>query len=200
MEKTGNAAEVGKEKGRDAAARAVAAMIRQSSKGGQLISEAEILGRLADQHLSPSPAEAQAGEAGTILKKLVEETGDLKELAGQDGVRSYYSSDFMTEAYARILLQKKGDRLRLIAETVRENSALYPRPVPLDLFTKPPFELTQQEVLNDLERMGSKEEYRDIVSTMTSTSRVFLYSTLHLEPDHASMLAEWLDVGQSNNP
>jgi len=184
----------------DSAAGAVAAMIRQSSKGGQLITEAEILGRLADQHLSSSPAEAQAGEAGTILKKLVEETGDLKELAGQDGARSYYSSDFMTEAYARILLQKKGDRLRLIAETVRENSALYPRPVPLDLFTKPPFELTQQEVLNDLERMGSKEEYRDIVFTMTSTSRVFLYSTLHLEPDHASMLAEWLDVGQSNNP
>ncbi len=182
----------------DSAAGAVAAMIRQNSKGGRLITEAEILGRLADQHLSP--AEAQAGEAGTILKKLVEETGDLKELAGEDGVRSYYSSDFMTETYARILLQKKGDRLRLIAETVRENSALYPRPVPLDLFTKPPFELTQQEVLNDLERMGSEEEYRDIVSTMTSTSRVFLYSTRHLEPDHASMLAEWLDVGQSNNP
>ena len=193
-------AAVNRGKDGDSAAGAVAAMIRQSSRGGQLITEAEILGRLADQHLSPSPAEAQAGEAGTILKKLVEETGDLKELAGQDGARSYYSSDFMTEAYARILLQKKGDRLRLIAETVRENSALYPRPVPLDLFTKPPFELTQQEVLNDLERMGSKEEYRDIVSTMTSTSRVFLYSTLHLEPDHASMLAEWLDVGQSNNP
>ena len=48
--------------------------------------------------------------------------------------------------------------------------------------------------------MGGEEEYRDIVSTTTSTSRVFLYSTLHLEPDHASMLAEWLDVGQSNNP
>jgi hypothetical protein len=192
------AADRGKEG--DPAAGAVAAMIRQSSKGGQLISEAEILGRLADQHLLPSPAEGQAGEAGTFLKKLVEESGDLKELAGQDGARSYYSSDFMTEAYARILIQKHGDRLRLIAETVRENSALYPRPVPLDLFTKPPFDLTQQEVLSDLERMGGEEEYRDIVSTTTSTSRVFLYSTLHLEPDHASMLAEWLDVGQSNNP
>jgi hypothetical protein len=200
MKKAENVAAVNRGKEGDSAAGAVAAMIRQSSKGGQLITEAEILGRLADQHLSSSPAEAQAGETGPILKKLVEETGDLKELTGQDGVRRYYSSDFMTEAYARILLQKKGDRLRLIAETVRENSALYPRPVPLDLFTKPPFELTQQEVLNDLERMGSEEEYRDIVSTRTSTSRVFLYSTLHLEPDHASMLAEWLDVGQSNNP
>ena len=198
MKKAENAAAVNRGKEGDSAAGAVAAMIRQSSKGGQLISEAEILGRLDDQHLLPSPAEGRA--VGTLLEKLVEESGDLKELAGQDGARSYYSSNFMTEAYARLLLQKKGDRLRLIAETVRENSALYPRPVPLDLFTKPPFELTLQEVLNDLERMAGEEEYRDIVSTRTSTSRVFLYSTLHLEPDHASMLAEWLDVGQSNNP
>jgi len=198
MKKMENAAAVNRGKEGDSAAGAVAVMIRQSSKGGQLISEAEILGRLDDQHLLPSPAEGQA--VATTLEKLIEESGDLKELTGQDGARSYYSSDFMTEAYARLLLQKKGDRLLLIAETVRENSALYPRPVPLDLFTKPPFGLTQQEVLDDLERMGSEEEYRDIVSTTTSTSRVFLYSTLHLEPDHASMLAEWLDVGQSNNP
>jgi hypothetical protein len=36
--------------------------------------------------------------------------------------------------------------------------------------------------------------------TMTSASSVFLYSTLYLEPAHASMLAEWLDVGQFDNP
>jgi hypothetical protein len=200
MKKTETVAEVNRGEDGEPAAGAAAAMIRQSSKGGQLISESEILRRLAGQHLLTCPMEGQAGEVGTILKKLIEGSADLNDLAAQDGARSYYSSDFMTEAYARILLHKQGDRLRLIAETVRENSALYPRPVPLDLFTKPPFELTQQEVLNDLERMGSEEEYRDIVSTMTSTSRVFLYSTLHLEPDHASMLAEWLDVGQSNNP
>jgi hypothetical protein len=200
MTKAENVTAVNRGKERNSAAEAVAAMIRHNSKRGQLITEGEILARLADQHLSPSPAEAQAGEAGTIFKKLVEETRDLKELAGEDGFRSYYSSDFMTEAYARILLQKKGDRLRLIAETVRENSALYPRPVPLDLFTKPPFELTRQEVLNDLERMSVQDEYGDIEPTTTSTSRVFLYSTLHLEPEYASMLAEWLDVGQSDNP
>ena len=184
----------------ETAAQALAAMIRQSSKGGRLISESEIFRRVADQHLLTPPAAVQAGEVGTILKKLVEESEDLNELTAQDGARSYYSSNFMTEAYARILLQKQGDHLRLIAETVRDNSALYPRPVPLDIFTQPPFELTQQEILNDLERMEGKEEYRDIVPTRTSTSRVFLYSTLHLEPDHATMLAEWLDVGQSNNP
>jgi hypothetical protein len=124
----------------------------------------------------------------------------MQELTAQDGSRHYYSSQFMTQSYAMILLQKQGDPLRLIAEIVRQNSEVYPRPVPLDLFTQPPFDLTHQEVLNDLERMAAEEEYRDIVPTTTSASRVFLYSTLHLEPEHASMLAEWIDVGQSNNP
>ncbi len=184
----------------EAAARAIAAMIRQSSEASQLIAESEILRRMADQHLLISQEADPAEEAGKILKKVVEGSEDLHELAAQDGSRRYYSSHFMTETYAMILLQKLGDPLRLIAETVRENSAVYPRPVPLDIFTQPPFDLTRQEVLNDLERMAAEEEYRDIVPTTTSASRVFLYSTLHLEPEYASMLAEWLDVGQFNNP
>jgi hypothetical protein len=184
----------------EAAARAIAAMIRQSSEASQLIAESEILPRMADQHLFISQAADPAEEVGDILKKVVDGSEDLHELAAQDGSRRYYSSHFMTETYAMILLQKLGDPLRLIAETVRENSAVYPRPVPLDIFTQPPFDLTRQEVLNDLERMAAEEEYRDIVPTTTSASRVFLYSTLHLEPEYASMLAEWLDVGQFNNP
>jgi len=184
----------------EAAGRAIAAMIRQSSEASRLLSESEIHRRAADQHLLTSPAADPAEEVGNILKKVVEGSEDLHELASQDGSRHYYSSHFMTGAYARILLQKKGDQLRLIAETVRENCALYPRPVPLDIFTQPPFGLARQEVLEDLERMAAEEEYRDILPTTTSASRIFLYSTLHLEPEYASMLAEWLDVGQFNNP
>jgi hypothetical protein len=179
---------------------AIAAMIRQESKAGKLISGPEILRRAADQELFSTPAAGPGGEAGSILRKVVDENEDLHELAAEDGSRSYYSSHFMTEAYAGILLQKQGDPLRLIAEIVRKNSAAYPRPVPLDLFTQPPFGLTPHEALNDLERMSVLDEYRDIERTHTSTSRVFLYSTLHLDPEHASMLAEWFDVGQSNNP
>ena len=198
--KVENVVETNIEKEGEAAARAIAAMIRQSSEASQLIAESEILRRMADQHLLISQAADPAEEVGDILKKVVDGSEDLHELAAQDGSRRYYSSHFMTEAYAMILLQKLGDHLRLIAETVRENSAVYPRPVPLDIFTQPPFDLTRQEVLNDLERMAAEEEYRDIVPTTTSASRVFLYSTLHLEPEYASMLAEWLDVGQFNNP
>jgi hypothetical protein len=106
----------------------------------------------------------------------------------------------MTQTYAGILHQKQNNHLQLIAETVRQNSAVYPRPIPLDMFTQPPFELTRQEVLNDIQRMAAEEEYRDIMQTTTSVSGVFLYSTLHLDSEYASMLAEWLDVGQFENP
>ena len=182
------------------AARAIAAMIRQESEAGQLISESEIFRRMADQRLLALPAADPAEEVRNILRKCVEESADLYELAVEDGSRRYYSSHFMTETYARILLQKQGDPRRLIAETVRKNSAVYPRPVPLDIFTQPPFDLARQEVLNNLERMAADEQYRDILPTTTSAYSVFLYSTLHLEPDHAAMLAEWLDVGRFNNP
>jgi hypothetical protein len=199
MIKTEKAAEPNRVKGTEPIG-AIAAMIRQESKAGKLISASEILRRAADQKLFPTPAAGLGEEAGNLLRKVADENEDLHELAAEDGSRSYYSSHFMTETYAGILLQKQGDRLRLIAEIVRQNSAAYPRPVPLDLFTQPPFDLTPQEVLNNLERMSVRDEFRDIEPTTTSTSRVFLYSTLHLDPEYASMLAEWLDVGQANNP
>jgi len=183
-----------------AAPRIIAAMIRQSSEAGQLISEAEILRRANEKRLFSSNPEDPAEEVGNILTKLIQESQDLHELAVQDGSRSYYSSLSMTETYAKILLGKQGNPLRLIAEIVRQNSEFYPRPVPLDTFTQPPFDLSPEEVLNDLEQMRGVGEYGDIVPTATSTSRVFLYSTLHLEPEHASMLAEWIDVGQHSNP
>ena len=183
----------------ETAGRKITAMIRQSSEAGQLISESEIHRREADQHLVISRATDPAEDAN-ILKKIVEKSEDLHELAVQDGSRRYYSSNFMTGAYAMILLQKQGDPLRLIAESIRQSSEFYPRPVPLDIFTQPPFDFPLPEVLSYLEQMGTEEEYRDILQTTTSTSTVFLYSALHLEPEHASMLAEWLDVGQFDNP
>jgi hypothetical protein len=106
----------------------------------------------------------------------------------------------MTEAYAGILSLKKSGPRRLIAEVVRQNSAFYPRPVPLDTFTRPPFNYSPREVFDELGRMAREEGFGDIASTTTSSPRVFLYSTLHLEPGHAAMLAEWLDVEQFENP
>jgi hypothetical protein len=175
-----------------------AAIIRRASEAGRLISEAEIGRALAG---SRPGAEADAGaEVRSRLLTLLGEGDDVHEVVADKGERFYYSSRSMSEAYSAILLGRQGDPARLIAEIVRHDSEVYPRPVPLDMFTHPPFDFTLNEVARTLEKMAAREEYSDIEETRTSTARLFLYSTLYLEPAHASMLAEWLDVGQSNNP
>ncbi len=182
------------------AAHTVTSLIRQSSEAGQLIRESDIVDHLITQHLSTSRAAEAQKEAKSILRKAVERSEDLHELVDREGSTGYYSSLCMTEPYARILHQRENDRPELIAEIVRQHSALYPRPVPVDLFTQSPFGFAPEQVLADLERMAADERYKDIAKTTTSGARVFLFSTLHLEPEYASMLAEWVDVGQLDNP
>lgn len=175
-------------------------MIRQCSEEGRLIAEDEILVCAANQRLLTSPPVEQAEEVENVLNSVTKNCGDVHELVAQDGSRRFYSSQFMTEAYAVILLQRQGDPLELIAEIVRQNSRVYPRPVPMDIFTRPPFDLAEQEVMDYIKQMAADKAYHDIALISTSTSREFLYSALYLEPAHASLLAEWLDVGRANNP
>ena len=174
----------------------LASLIRQKSRAGRLITDDAILHLLREQKDRP----LQAEEFGSLLRNTMEQNGDLNELVSADGSRHYYSSKFMTSAYASLLLRKQGNPLLLMAQIIRQHSAEYPRPVPLDLFTQTPFNFSREEVQGILERMTAREEFRDIAQTTTSAFRVFLYSTRYLEPAHASMLAEWLDTGQSENP
>ena len=130
----------------------------------------------------------------------MEEHEDLRRMALHDGSLFYYSSMFMSETFARLLLHKKEGAVPLIAHTVREDSARYPRPTPVDVFKEPPFEVSPEEVMSCLEHMSGQGEYQDIRQVSTSMGRVFLYSAKHLDRDHALMLAEWIDAGQFENP
>jgi hypothetical protein len=179
----------------------VAELVRVKSRDGQFTSRTEIRQYLLDRQMLPSqPKEGEPDQFQPLLVKTLEENGDLKELSGKDGVPRYYSSVYMTDSYVRLLLRKEGDPLSMIAETVRENSLVYPRPLPLTTFSHSPFDLTQEEISACLRQMTDREEYTDIQQTTTSIGTVYLYSTLHLDRDYASMLAEWLEVGQFNNP
>ncbi len=179
---------------------AAANIIRKKSETGQLLFQKDIFQDLIDQKVLKSDHREQEGTFEAILKETMKRNEDLKELLDKEGIPRYYSSQFMSEAYARLLLRKEGNPLLLISEIVRENSALYPRPIPLDTFRNPPFALAREEILACLEKMSGQEEHQDIAQTVTSIGTVFLYSSLHLDSDYASMLAEWLDVGQFDNP
>jgi hypothetical protein len=179
---------------------AIAKAIRERSKAGQLIQFEEISTELTRQGLLKLEVADERFHFEAFLREAVENNEDLKEISSRDGEPYYYSAQSLSEAYARILIRKEENPLLLMAEIVRENSATYPRPVPLDLFRESPFDLTQEEILECLKKMGDQGEYQDISQTTTSIGTIFLYSNQHLDPGYASMLAEWLDVGQVNNP
>jgi hypothetical protein len=176
----------------------IAKIIREKSKACQLTQLEEILAGVTEQGLLKSESCDPGANLEAILRQVITDCEDLKEIAGENGIPHYYSSQSLTETYAGILVRKSENSL--IAEIVRENSKIYPRPVPLDIFKESPFDLTQEDILARLRQMNDQEDYRDIAQTTTSIGTIFLYSNRHLDAGYASMLAEWIDVGQADNP
>jgi len=179
---------------------AITRIIRERSETGRLAQPEEILAELIGQGLLKSEDGDVRSHFETVLIEATEKNDDIKEISGSDGIPCYYSALSLSETYVRIVIQKKENPLLLMAEIVRENSSIYPRPVPLNIFKESPFDFTQDELLVCLKQMAVQRKYQDIAQTITSMGTIFLYSTQHLEPDYASSLAEWLDVGQVNNP
>ncbi len=163
-----------------------------------MVSRSEVLQHLVKS--TPGLEEFKDDEIESVLRESIRANDDLKEALDPNGAAYYYSSLAMSEPYARILIAKMEDPLALIAAIVRENSAIYPRPVPVESFKGTPFEMTEKEIGACLERIALQEDLQDIRPTITSTGAMYLFSTRHMEPDHAAMLAEWLDVGPLTNP
>jgi hypothetical protein len=178
----------------------IAQAIRERSQAGRLIQLEEIWAELSEQGFLKSETADDSSGLEPILTQVLASNDDIREIQAANGMPYYYSVRSLSGAYAGILARKEQDPLPLVAHTVRENSKIYPRPVPLDIFSESPFDLTREEILDCLKKMGEQEDYQDITRTTTSIGTVFLYSTEHLNPDYASMLAEWADVGQASNP
>jgi hypothetical protein len=136
------------------------------------------------------------------IPALIDESaaGDIESVVGS-GTRYYFSTISMTRAYATHLARiADRDPLRLVAETVREESRIYPRPTPIIAFCDPPFRITSGDLPSILEGLTATEEFSDIRSCRASNGAVYLYSTRHLTPDHAEGLTEWNEVGRRDNP
>jgi hypothetical protein len=190
-----------KDPSRETAILVATSIIREKSREGRFVLMGDVLSELLNRGLLESEKEEDRfAEASSIFEETLQRNEDLRERKGKDGLSRYYSSLTMSEAYATLLARKEEDLLLMMAEIIRENSAIYPRPVPLAIFMESPFDLSQEEIVECLEKMGQQAECQDIAQTTTSIGTIFLYSSQHMDPDHASMLAEWLDVGQANNP
>ena len=113
----------------------------------------------------------------------------------------YYSSASMTAQYATLMARvAERDLVRLVAETVREASRLYPRPTAVQVFLAAPYGVSPKELERVYDELGRDPRYADIRECRVSTGARYLYSDRHLTAEHAQGLAEWDAVGRDANP
>ena len=119
------------------------------------------------------------------------EEGDLGvfSITAPDGGEYLYFKPLMSHSYARILAVKDNAEA-LVCDQIRENSRIYPRPVPSQMFLESPFDFDVPTLECLLQSIGRKEENKDIKFTQTSSGTIFLYSDKYLDDDLAEFLAE----------
>lgn len=141
-------------------------------------------------------------EVGTLKDRFKdsEDYSDITAIQGSSGTY-LYSTNKMTLNYAKLMVRiEDKDLLKTIAETVREESKIYPRPTDAQLFLNSPFNFTDKELIDVLKQIKTKPEYSDIKETRASNDALYIYSDKYLEDGYASYLAEWIEVGQPQNP
>ena len=119
------------------------------------------------------------------------EEGDLGvfSITAPDGAEYLYFKPLMSHSYTRILAVKDNAEA-LVCDQIRENSRIYPRPVPSQMFLEAPFDFDVPTLECLLQSIGRKEENKDIKFTQTSSGTIFLYSDKYLDDDLAEFLAE----------
>jgi hypothetical protein len=155
----------------------------------------------AETRLSPATELASLvpeENASVLLEENAED--DIKLMRGSRDLY-YFSERSMTEPYARHLFRlAEKDPVRLIADTTRDESKLYPRPTPVATFVDSPFSMGKAEIDKAIASMASDTEYTDIRQCFASNGDRYLYSVLYLTEAHAAGLAEWASVGEKENP
>ncbi len=119
----------------------------------------------------------------------------------RDAGRTYvYSSQRMTTQYALQAARAECEDLRhVIAETVRSDSVVYPRPTPVEFFYGAPYFLSPEAVMAAIDALSSDPQYADIRRLNASDGSLFLYSADHMHPGSAQALAEWDAVERFQN-
>ena len=165
-------------------------VIRKNSQHGELT-------KLSQLAWGEELAEEQRKE----LEDRILELPELEQISNRSGEVYLYSTNYMVQRYAQMILQREeNDPHRLVAETIREESKLYPRPTSPEIFTLPPFRIAQEVLATILDELvADSGEYSDIQESIASDGTRYLYSAKYLEKGHADYLAEWYAVGQYEN-
>jgi hypothetical protein len=111
------------------------------------------------------------------------------------GAEYLHSTTFLSAVYATHLIRSQADDpTYLIAQTVRENSEIYPKPTSLEFFELEPFGLKFDDVLTHMKAILTDEAYADIKPVTVSNGMVYLFSDKFLSQAQAQALAQWVEV------
>ena len=127
---------------------------------------------------------------------------DVKLITNSKKTRYLYSENAITQTYAEILARAgANDPVATIAETVRDESRIYPRPTKVDLFTVEIFNINPDRLGEYIAELVKNPEYGDIKQLKASTGATYLYSTLYIKSeDWVKYMVEWEEVGRHQNP
>ena len=155
-------------------------------------------------HLTPaSMVQVDCGDdlsPAAAFSALGAEASDIEEVAAAS-LGYLFSTRVMTRRYAEIAAwAASGDPRGAIANTVRNESATYPRPTPVAAFLDVPFLMEPADIEQTIRGLLGAPTFEDIHLVTASDGTRFLYSARHLEHRQAASLAEWAAVGRANNP
>ncbi len=148
---------------------------------------------------SLAEAEPQAESSTAETPRLPYDCRNIRLLMGAS---SYYLYDAsaMTDAYARwAFLAAEDDPVATFVECVREESAVYPRPMAASSLANAPFSLNADVVEATFDAARAQGRADDIERICASNGDVYFYSTRHLSPRRAEALAEWDAVERLRN-
>lgn len=181
----------------------IAAKVREDSQNLVQLTSVDSLGSLlSDQDSENTEATETIENIEEHLAEMAEDEryNDIQTLTISTGAVYLYSEAHITKNYAIILGRAEAnDPATTIAETVREESKIYPRPTRVELFKEQVFNINPDDLETFIAQTLERPEFKDIKLLQASTGARYLYSTLHMSEDYAKSLVEWEEVGDYEN-
>lgn len=170
---------------------------------GNFIRDNSIDGKISNaEDFLDEPLLLEVEEALSLIEELKarDEFSDICVNKGKEKIY-LYSKNYITNNYANMVISvEEKDHFKMIADIVRQESKVYPRPTDARLFNKAPFKLTKEEFYEIYKQLKNKDEYKDIKEARASNNALYLYSDKFMKKALADSLTEWIEVEAEQNP
>ncbi|MEG2006839.1 MAG: hypothetical protein RR186_05235 [Raoultibacter sp.] len=118
------------------------------------------------------------------------------------GHRSYYlySREHMTDNYAHwSYLAHEDNAVIALVDCAREESRVYPRPMPAESLENPPFNMSDEQIAATWKIIEESGDFPDMETVSASNDEVYYFSTKYVSRAYAQSLAEWASVERQMN-